>query len=405
MERIAGRLRRRAREGRPGESVREVCRVGREQARFAKELMLQTTIEEAVTDALGPKRGPRKTGLTPWECGGCGPRRGDQLRRNGHYRRQLLVIEGAVELQMPQLVCVDCRKSVAVKHEFIARGQRIWLDVQQRIACLYLEGCSYRATRRLLGRDCGSSIGLMSIWRCFQAVGQLPRVLPTHPPSRYILLDEVYHKVHGEGRWYLCARARDEKGGLHWMGSVASAERSQEAWERLLDGLGISRYNPPFAVISDGDRAIEEAVRKCLPGVKLHRCTWHLKHNAAEWISERYPKNEDEGQRKGLMAAVHSIVDAGTLEQRAASLAVLREGFAWLAERLSHVLERVPPRSPDHPIRTNNGIERGFRELRRRTRPMDGFGSDAGAENFLNLWMLKENARVNGRDYLLELIP
>lgn len=50
-------------------------------------------------------------------------------------------------------------------------------------------------------------------------------------------------------------------------------------------------------------------------------------------------------------------------------------------------------------------MERGFRELRRRTRPMDGFGSDAGAANFHLLWMLKENARSNGRDYLREILP
>ena len=49
-------------------------------------------------------------------------------------------------------------------------------------------------------------------------------------------------------------------------------------------------------------------------------------------------------------------------------------------------------------------MERGFREQRRRTRPMDGFGSTAGAKNFIGLWMAKENARVNGRDYLRELI-
>lgn len=36
---------------------------------------------------------------------------------------------------------------------------------------------------------------------------------------------------------------------------------------------------------------------------------------------------------------------------------------------------------------------------------MDGFGSDKGLANFHLLWMLKENARLNNRDYLVELIP
>lgn len=269
--------------------MRELCRLSQRRSREAKEAELQSLIERAVTDALGPPRGGRNPALSPWACLRCGPRRGDQLRRNGHYRRQLLVNEGPITLHMPQLVCVDCKKSVAFEHSLLARRQRIWLDIEQRIATLYLEGCSYRAVKRLVERECGSTIGLMSAWRRFQAVGSRPRQLPTHPPSRYLFLDEIYHKIHGQGRWFLCARASDREGKLHWVGFVESGERSQSAWEAALDELGVSRYNPPFAVVSDGDRAIEEAARKCLPGVKLYRCTWHLKHNASEWIRERYP--------------------------------------------------------------------------------------------------------------------
>lgn len=105
------------------------------------------------------------------------------------------------------------------------------------------------------------------------------------------------------------------------------------------------------------------------------------------------------------MAAVHVIVDAPTLAQRQESLAVIAEDFPWLSERLARVLDRIPPKDDDNPIRTNNLMERGFRELPRRTRPMDGFGSDQSAANFHLLWMLKENARLNGRDYLAEILP
>ena len=103
------------------------------------------------------------------------------------------------------------------------------------------------------------------------------------------------------------------------MGSVLSSDRTRGAWETALVELGISRYNPPFAVLSDGDQAIEAAVATTLPGVRMQRCTWHLKHNATNWIAERYPSVEDEGQRRGLMAAVHVIVDAPDLNPSASS--------------------------------------------------------------------------------------
>lgn len=245
----------------------------------------------------------------------------------------------------------------------------------------------------------------MTLWRSFQTSGAARHAPPGRPPGRYLALDEVHHRVRGASRWFLSIRAQDDTGARHWVGSVLSSERSRDAWETALVELGVSRYNPPFAIISDGDQAIEAAVAMTLPGVRLQRCTWHLKHNAAEWIRERYPAPDDDGQRHGLMAAVHVIVDAPDIARREASLAVLNEDFPWLAARLTTVLERIPPKDDSHPVRTNNLMERGFRELRRRTRQMDGFGSDASAANFHLLWMLKENARINGRDYLPEILP
>lgn len=355
---------------------------------------------------LGERRsGFRGSGMSPWSCPRCGPRLGSELRRNGHYQRRPLVQEGMIMLRVPQLVCRDCHKSVPFTHPLLPRRKRLWLDVDQHVAQLYLEGCSYRATRRLLERSSRSSVGLMSLWRSFQATGSSRHAPAERPAAQYLALDEVHHKVRGEPRWFLSVRAQDAFGKKHWVGSVLSSDRSQQAWETALTGLGISPYNPPFAVISDGDQAIEAAVSMALPGVRLQRCTWHLKHNAAEWIRERYPRDDDRGQREGLMAAVHVIVDAPNLEQRRESLDVLRADFSWLAGRLARVLERIPPRDAAHPVRTNNLMERGFRDLRRRTRPMDGFGSDKGAANFHLLWMLKENARANGRDYLTEILP
>ena len=66
-------------------------------------------------------------------------------------------------------------------------------------------------------------------------------------------------------------------------------------------------------------------------------------------------------------------------------MAVLRDTFSWLADALARALDRIPVRSDEHPIRTNNAMERGFREQRRRGRPMDGFSSDDGTKNFIFL--------------------
>lgn len=406
MNRLTEAVERRCRHGEVGAAVRQIVSWGDERARAFKEWLLQEVIDAAVTRELGERRSDfHRRALSQWRCPRCGPRLGSELRRNGHYRRRPLVLEGPVELRIPQLLCVDCGKSVPFTHPLLPRRKRLWLDIDQQLAVLYLEGSSYRAVKRLLERSCRTAVGLMSLWRSFQATGSSRHAPPARAPSRYLAVDEVHHRVKGKPRWLLSVRAQDAQGNKHWVGSVLSSDRSQDAWETALVELGVSRYNPPFAVLSDGDQAIEAAIATTLPGVRQQRCTWHLKHNAAEWIRERHPRPEDEGQRRGLMAAVHAIVDAPTLAQRHASLEVLREPFPWLARNLARVLERIPPKDGDNPIRTNNLMERGFRELRRRTRSMDGFGSDQGAANFHLLWMLKENARLNGRDYLTEILP
>ena len=406
VDRLTKRIEERCGRGEVGAAVRLIVGGGEELARVFKEYVLQAVIENTVKRELGERRsGYRGKALSPWSCPRCGPRLGRELRRNGHYVRRPLTAEGMVRLRIPQLVCRECEKSVPFSHPLLPRRKRLWLDLDQQLLVLYLEGCSYRAVKRLLERKSRSGVSLMSLWRSFQGAGSTPRPPREHAQSRYLGLDEVHHRVRGEPRWFLSVRGQDEAGRKHWVGSVLSADRSRGAWEAALVGLGLSRYNPPFAVISDGDQAIESAVAMTLPGVRTQRCTWHLKHNAAEWIKERYPREDDEGQRQGLMAAVHSIVDAPDLTQREDSLAVLADVFPWLADGLRRSLNRVPPRDSAHPVRTNNLMERGFRELRRRTRPMDGFGSDQGAANFHLLWMLKENARTNGRDYLAEILP
>lgn len=98
------------------------------------------------------------------------------------------------------------------------------------------------------------------------------------------------------------------------------------------------------------------------------------------------------------------MVNARTPARRRESLAVLGESAPWLVTALQTSLSRVGYPDDVYP-RTNNVCERGFREWRRRIRPMDGFGSAEGATNFGTLWMLKENARSLDLDWMEVIMP
>jgi len=64
----------------------------------------------------------------------------------------------------------------------------------------------------------------------------------------------------------------------------------------------------------------------------------------------------------------------------------------YLWPRLKKGLEYL--RSPGEEVpSTTSKMERAIREYRRRTKPIDGFKTDQGAENFNRLWMVKDECK------------
>lgn len=185
------------------EAARAKCRGA---GRAYKESVIQSAIDKSVQAHLEDRRsGYRGRVLTRWVCRACGPRLGQWLRRNGHYQRRPLTAEGIICLRIPPSHLPQLQPECAVHPSALPRHRRPWLDLDQQLLLLYLEGCSYRAAKRLLERKCKSSIGLMSPWRSFQASGS--RHAPQkHAPSHYLALDEVYHRIGSEHRWLLSAR-------------------------------------------------------------------------------------------------------------------------------------------------------------------------------------------------------
>lgn len=69
-------------------------------------------LEEALENLVDKHHGPkwlkiRERKPTPWVCVKCGPRESNQVKRNGHYRRYLVIAEGSIRLRLPQLECLS----------------------------------------------------------------------------------------------------------------------------------------------------------------------------------------------------------------------------------------------------------------------------------------------------------
>lgn len=352
-----------------GEVVRVVDRAGREElARWKKEAV-EEALERWVEQHLGPRwQRQREVAPTPWLCPHCGPRDSRQVKRNGHYSRRLVVVEGVISLRVPQLCCLGCGRSLALGALFLPARKRYWLDLDQAVTEAYLSGMSYRQIKAMVERRIDSAAGLMSLWRRFQEVAEQANSPGLGQPLVNLYLDEAYIRVGGKPSWALLALGEGHRGRRCYLGACLSLERSQGAWQRLLEGLNIPSGGQGLTVVHDGDQALAQAVALVLPWAKQRLCLWHQLHNLVLGVRERYA-GEPQKQREIIQEAKTALVTQ-------------------------------VPQGP----RTTSPLERAIKELRRRTRPMDGFGSWPGARNFLRAWMVKENTRRAGEDWLAHLV-
>ena len=230
--------------------------------------------------------------------------------------------------------------------------------------------------KAMVERRIDSGVGLMSpeatrpgesLWRRFQGVAGQARGPSLGQPLANLYLDEAYVRVGGKASWVLLALGEGRGGQRCYLGALLSPEPSQGAWQRLIEGLDIPSGGRGLTVIHDGDQALSQAVALVLPWAQERLCVWHQLHNLALGVRERYP-GQPQRQREIVQQAKAALV-------------------------------------AQYPApRTTSPLERAIKELRRRTRPMDGFGSQQGARNFLRAWLVRENSRWSGQDWLPTLV-
>ena len=173
-------------------------------------------------------------------------------------------------------------------------------------------------------------------------------------PLRVLYVDEAYTKVKGKPYWSLLALGEGKSGKRAYLGAVLSSDKSEASWLSLLESLEIPDTGRGLLVIHDGDQAIASALGFVLPKAKSRLCAWHELHNIFLKAKELFPNDR---------------------------------------ERIKELIRATKVRLESAEPKTTSPLERGIREYRRRTRPMDGFKSREGAVNFLRIWLVKENAR------------
>lgn len=327
-----------------------------------------------------------------------------RARRNGYYTRDLLTGLGwLTQLRVPRV------RSGGIEFETLPRYARRSPDVDASVLKMFLAGVSTRrveeALAPLLGGRAVSAGTVSSIAKVLD--GEVSRFhhRPIADDYLYVILDGIYLKakspVHSRRRCILVAYGI-RSNGIRELIDYRMVRRgeSQVAWEGFLTSLwnrGLKGEKLLLAVV-DGNRGLWNALDLIWPDVPRQRCWAHKLRNVANHVPKR------------LQAAC--MVQASEIYKAPDATAAIKAYKVWeklwkpvvpkavacLGDDLEDLLHFFSmPKPMWVKLRTTNIIERVFREVRRRTRPMSCFQNTQSVDRIIyaifsrqnNLWRAK----------------
>jgi transposase-like protein len=308
--------------------------------------------------------------------------------RNGYYERSLVTQLGAISgLRVPR-----ARTRLGERAVF-RRYQRRQARVHALIREAFLAGISTRRVGAVLEGVLGESVSAQTVSRIAQSLQRdVDRFheAPLTDNARYLFLDGVSMRVKGASgvkrRLVLCAYVITVRGERRLLDFRLGQSESTQAWEaflRQLERRGLAGRHLKL-VITDGCAGLAAALETVYPYVPRQRCWAHKLRNVSNLLRR--------SQQRECLAGARSIYLAATW--RAGVQAYWAWAHRWRGEAPNAVacLERDLdellnflrcPERHRRKIRTTNAIERCFREVRRRTRPMSCFTNSASCERII----------------------
>jgi putative transposase len=308
-------------------------------------------------------------------------------RRNGSYRRHLLTELGDIELAVPR---TRRFAPIAVLRAYARRPEQ----VDRMILACFVLGLSVRkvseALLPILGRPISPST-VSAIAKQLDAVVAAFHARPLKQPYRVLMLDGVVlARKTGAGairRPVLVALGLRADGKKEVIDFRLAKSESAAEWERFLGDLirrGLTGDTLEMICV-DGGSGLLAALPTAFPDVPVQRCWAHKIRNILDKVRR--------ADQAAVKADLHAIMNAPTRPRACAAarrfadrwqddypraVACLRDDLDELLTcwRYKSILDR-------RKVRTTNAIERRFREVRRRTRPMGVFSDRTSMDRIL----------------------
>jgi len=206
----------------------------------------------------------------------------------------------------------------------------------------------------------------------------------------YFYLDGIVLKVKGvatvQRKVILAAYGITSQGERVLLDFQVAISESSPQWEGFLNGLyrrGITEKKLRL-IITDGGSGLHEALQVVYGSVKRQRCWVHKLRNVMSRLPVRY--------RTDCLSQLRTVYTAESTDNATNRYRLWSEKWKPLVPKAVECVEQDidellnflnEPLVLASKLRTTNAIERSFREVRRRTRPMSCFNNDASCERII----------------------
>lgn len=322
--------------------------------------------------------------------------------RNGFYGRTVLVELGLIEdLRVPR-----AREEIE-DSQILERYRRRQGEVNERVREMFLAGVSTRRVGEVLAPLLGDTISASTV---STIVSTLDREVGAFLSGQiedlfvYLILDGITLKMKTvEGvkkRLVLVAYGIKGDGERQIISFRLAKVESEAQWEAFLNDLyrrGLVGDNLRL-VVSDGCPGLRRALDTVYPYVDRQLCWVHKMRNVAQRLPRRIQKD--------CLAGVRAIYQARSKREGKHKFEewanrwrpVVPKAVECIEKDLEELLAFLScPEQDWRKIRTTNGIERAFREVRRRTRPMSCFNNPQSCQRIIYGIMSHLNNQWKGR--------
>lgn len=307
--------------------------------------------------------------------------------RNGYWERFITLKDGRLEIKMPRI------RGGGYESNIIPHYQQRIDEVDAVLLKIFLYGASTRLTGEALKPLLGEGVSAQTISNIAKSLDE--EVKKYHKRKiddqyLYLFLDGIVLKTKtgfgSKKKTVLAAYGITAQGNRELIDFMVVSHESERKWEGFLNNL----YNRGLTgealglIITDGNAGLENAVDYVYAQVKRQRCWAHKLRNVSNYLRK---KNHDKciKEARAIYSAQGRQEAVEAYNKWAKRWRVVSpDAVKCIEKNLEELLNFYScPKEIWINVRTTNVIERAFREVRRRTRPMSCFNNPQSIERIV----------------------